>query len=73
MLVITIIAGRESFLHEICFWIGGPDERGEQKFATLVGDHFGISPTNILLTLCVRIGGGAIKKHLDLHRDRGVL
>ncbi|BAD75158.1 hypothetical protein GK0873 [Geobacillus kaustophilus HTA426] len=38
MLVITIIAGRESFLHEICFWIGGPDERGEQKFATLVGD-----------------------------------
>ncbi|MBR2516408.1 hypothetical protein, partial [Geobacillus sp.] len=33
--------------------LGGPDERREQKFATLVGDHFGMSPTNILLTLCV--------------------
>ncbi|MFC0297387.1 hypothetical protein ACFFHQ_08070, partial [Geobacillus jurassicus] len=32
--------------------LGGPDERREQKFATLVGDHFGMSPTNILLTLC---------------------
>ncbi|TLS33295.1 hypothetical protein FDK15_08185, partial [Geobacillus thermoleovorans] len=31
--------------------LGGPDERREQKFATLVGDHFGMSPTNILLTL----------------------
>jgi len=55
MLVITIIAGRESFLHDICFFyrasLGGPDERREQKFATLVGDHFGMSPTNILLTL----------------------
>ncbi|MED3756475.1 hypothetical protein P4519_09710, partial [Geobacillus stearothermophilus] len=30
--------------------LGGPDERREQKFATLVGDHFGMSPTNILLT-----------------------
>jgi len=54
MLVITIIAGRESFLHDICFFyrasLGGPDERREQKFATLVGDHFGMSPTNILLT-----------------------
>ncbi|AWO73734.1 hypothetical protein C1N76_03525 [Geobacillus thermoleovorans] len=55
MLVITIIAGRESFFHDICFFyrasLGGPDERREQKFATLVGDHFGMSPTNILLTL----------------------
>ncbi|AST00719.1 hypothetical protein CWI35_08740 [[Bacillus] caldolyticus] len=54
MLVITIIAGRESFFHDICFFyrasLGGPDERREQKFATLVGDHFGMSPTNILLT-----------------------
>ncbi|WJQ06966.1 hypothetical protein QT235_17620 [Geobacillus stearothermophilus] len=32
--------------------LGGPDERREQKFATLVGDHFGMSPTNILLTQC---------------------
>ncbi|MED3741746.1 hypothetical protein P4558_12945, partial [Geobacillus stearothermophilus] len=52
------IAGRESFLHDICFFyrasLGGPDERREQKFATLVGDHFGMSPTNILLTLGVR-------------------
>ncbi|RLQ11049.1 hypothetical protein D9547_00010 [Geobacillus stearothermophilus] len=51
---ITIIAGRESFFHDICFFyrasLGGPDERREQKFATLVGDHFGMSPTNILLT-----------------------
>ncbi|OXB87128.1 hypothetical protein B9L19_17050 [Geobacillus thermocatenulatus] len=31
--------------------LGGPDERREQKFSTLVGDHFGMSPTNILLTL----------------------
>ncbi|WP_241736698.1 transposase, partial [Anoxybacillus flavithermus] len=42
------------FLHDICFFyrasLGGPDERREQKFATLVGDHFGMSPTNILLT-----------------------
>jgi len=42
-------------LHDICFFyrasLGGPDERREQKFATLVGDHFGMSPTNILLTL----------------------
>ncbi|KLR72301.1 hypothetical protein ABH20_17055 [Geobacillus sp. T6] len=30
--------------------LGGPDECREQKFATLVGDHFGMSPTNILLT-----------------------
>ncbi|AUI35696.1 hypothetical protein CWI35_03435 [[Bacillus] caldolyticus] len=54
MLTITIIAGRESFFHDICFFyrasLGGPDERREQKFATLVGDHFGMSPTNILLT-----------------------
>ncbi|MED3751043.1 hypothetical protein P4543_09355, partial [Geobacillus stearothermophilus] len=45
---------RESFFHDICFFyrasLGGPDERREQKFATLVGDHFGMSPTNILLT-----------------------
>ncbi|MFC0298542.1 hypothetical protein, partial [Geobacillus jurassicus] len=34
--------------------LGGPDERREQKFATLVGDHFGMSPTNILLTLQMR-------------------
>lgn len=44
MLVITIIAGRESFLHDICFFyrasLGGPDERREQKFATLVGESF---------------------------------
>ncbi|MGG4001386.1 hypothetical protein ABEV46_03215, partial [Geobacillus stearothermophilus] len=54
MLTIIIIAGRESFLHDICLFyrasLGGPDERREQKFATLVGDHFGMSPTNILLT-----------------------
>lgn len=31
--------------------LDGPDERREQKFATLIGDHFGMSPTNILLTL----------------------
>ncbi|WP_233130396.1 hypothetical protein [Geobacillus sp. FJAT-46040] len=41
-------------MHDICFFyrasLGGPDERREQKFATLVGDHFGMSPTNILLT-----------------------
>ncbi|MED3752026.1 hypothetical protein, partial [Geobacillus stearothermophilus] len=44
--------------------LGGPDERREQKFATLVGDHFGMSPTNILLTpalegvpACPLIGG----------------
>ncbi|MGG4009620.1 hypothetical protein, partial [Geobacillus stearothermophilus] len=44
MLIITIIAGRESFLHDICFFyrasLGGPDERREQKFATLVGESF---------------------------------
>jgi len=44
-------------LHDICLFyrasLGGPDERREQKFATLVGDHFGMSPTNILLTLLV--------------------
>ncbi|AUI35139.1 hypothetical protein CWI35_00185 [[Bacillus] caldolyticus] len=59
MLTITIIAGRESFFHDICFFyrasLGGPDERREQKFATLVGDHFGMSPTNILLTLRIKI------------------
>ncbi|RXS83926.1 hypothetical protein ETR37_17215 [Geobacillus sp. PK12] len=57
MLTITIIAGRESFLHDLCLFyrasLGGPDERREQKFATLVGDHFEMSPTNILLTLQV--------------------
>jgi len=57
MLTITILAGRESFLHDICLFyrasLGGPDERRKQKFATLVGDHFGMSPTNILLTLLV--------------------
>ncbi|QNU26090.1 hypothetical protein [Geobacillus zalihae] len=41
-------------MHDICLFyrasLGGPDERREQKFATLVGDHFGMSPTNILLT-----------------------
>ncbi|WP_420921141.1 hypothetical protein, partial [Anoxybacillus flavithermus] len=46
------------FLHDICFFyrasLGGPDERREQKFATLVGDHFGMSPTNILLTQKIR-------------------
>ncbi|RLQ00696.1 hypothetical protein D9547_09595 [Geobacillus stearothermophilus] len=56
MLTITILAGRESFFHDICLFyrasLGGPDERREQKFATLVGDHFGMSPTNILLTQC---------------------
>ncbi|ASS97831.1 hypothetical protein B9L19_00130 [Geobacillus thermocatenulatus] len=36
--------------------LGGPDECREQKFATLVGDHFGMSPTNILLTPMGRIG-----------------
>ncbi len=36
--------------------LGGPDERCEQKFATLVGDHFGMSPTNILLTLPHSVG-----------------
>ncbi|OQP11336.1 hypothetical protein B1692_15370, partial [Geobacillus thermoleovorans] len=35
--------------------LGGPDERREQKFATLVGDHFGMSPTNILLTRMFRL------------------
>lgn len=35
--------------------LGGPDERREQKFATLVGDHFGMSPTNILLTHRLKI------------------
>ncbi|MED3721469.1 hypothetical protein ABEV13_08415 [Geobacillus stearothermophilus] len=34
--------------------LGGPDERREQKFATLVGDHFGMSPTNILLTHAIK-------------------
>ncbi|ASS99457.1 hypothetical protein GT3921_10680 [Geobacillus thermocatenulatus] len=34
--------------------LGGPDECREQKFATLVGDHFGMSPTNILLTRAMR-------------------
>ncbi|KDE48107.1 hypothetical protein DI43_06050 [Geobacillus sp. CAMR12739] len=65
MLTITIIAGRESFLHDICLFyrasLGGPDERREQKFATLVGDHFEMSPTNILLTP-IYIDGLAIQK-----------
>jgi len=43
--------------------LGGPDERREQKFATLVGDHFGMSPTNILLTL---IGKLSQFFHLDM-------
>ncbi|MEJ9272202.1 hypothetical protein P4506_12095, partial [Geobacillus stearothermophilus] len=42
--------------------LGGPDERREQKFATLVGDHFGMSPTNILLTpQTVKFGKAASK------------
>ncbi len=44
MLTITILAGRESFFHDICLFyrasLGGPDERREQKFATLVGGSF---------------------------------
>ncbi|OQP13825.1 hypothetical protein B1692_06125, partial [Geobacillus thermoleovorans] len=42
--------------------LGGPDERREQKFATLVGDHFGMSPTNILLTRC-RKGNNTPQRH----------
>ncbi|MGG3907653.1 hypothetical protein, partial [Geobacillus stearothermophilus] len=45
--------------------LGGPDERREQKFATLVGDHFGMSPTNILLT---QTGGILPKKRADCAR-----
>ncbi|OXB87692.1 hypothetical protein B9L21_12305 [Geobacillus uzenensis] len=68
---ITIIAGRESFFHDICFFyrasLGGPDERREQKFATLVGDHFGMSPTNILLTLIKHIPTNKCYTYLFSH------
>ncbi|MGG1657711.1 hypothetical protein ABEH79_16785, partial [Geobacillus thermopakistaniensis] len=75
MLTITIIAGRESFFHDICFFyrasLGGPDERREQKFATLVGDHFGMSPTNILLThaaIFCFVSAQLSLIQMDLHR-----
>ncbi|NNU99460.1 hypothetical protein ETC02_08485 [Geobacillus sp. DSP4a] len=73
---ITIIAGRESFFHDICFFyrasLGGPDERREQKFATLVGDHFGMSPTNILLTRKARRMRKMIAvKHIPLGHKLG--
>ncbi|WP_241737099.1 helix-turn-helix domain-containing protein [Anoxybacillus flavithermus] len=60
-------------MHDICFFyrasLGGPDERREQKFATLVGDHFGMSPTNILLTLQIserlKISKRTVERHLS--------
>ncbi|KMY60144.1 hypothetical protein AA904_09420 [Geobacillus stearothermophilus] len=73
MLTITILAGRESFFHDICLFyrasLGGPDERREQKFATLVGDHFGMSPTNILLTQC-RVSQDFVENIFSVHYGR---
>ncbi|AKM18209.1 hypothetical protein GARCT_00914 [Geobacillus sp. 12AMOR1] len=52
--------------------LGGPDERREQKFATLVGDHFGMSPTNILLTHVYSMfeSNSDVSDGLDLLRKR---